>query len=76
LNITAPNRKESAVDAAKMKPTPEAKIRKRQEKMDQRRRHSRDKRLDNGLENTFPASDPVAATQPSPSPADKTPRNR
>ena len=63
------------MDAAKMKPTPEAKIRKRREKMEERLQHSSNKRLDNGLEGTFPASDPVEATQPAPSPADKRSRD-
>jgi hypothetical protein len=36
-----------------------------------KRRKSLDEALDLGLEDTFPASDPVAVTQPSPSRCDK-----
>ena len=35
------------------------------------RRKSLDEALDAGLEDSFPGSDPVAVTQPSPSPWDK-----
>jgi hypothetical protein len=44
----------------KMRPTPEDKIRRREEKVEQRKEDS----LEKGLEDTFPASDPVAVTQP------------
>lgn len=46
--------------ANKMRPTPEDKVRKRQAKVDKRLEES----LEKGLEDTFPASDPVAVTQP------------
>jgi hypothetical protein len=46
--------------ANKMRPTPEDKVRKRQEKIEKRLEDS----LEKGLEDTFPASDPVAVTQP------------
>jgi nicotinate phosphoribosyltransferase len=35
------------------------------------RRRTLDKVLDEGLEDTFPASDPVSVTQPSPNSCDK-----
>ena len=44
--------------------------RKRRER-DERRKKSLDDRLDLGLEDTFPGSDPVAVTQPPASPYDK-----
>ena len=44
----------------KLPPTPASKIRKRQEKVEKRQEDS----LEKGLEDTFPASDPVAVTQP------------
>jgi hypothetical protein len=44
--------------------------RKRRER-DERRKKSLDDRLDLGLEETFPGSDPVAVTQPPASPYDK-----
>jgi hypothetical protein len=47
--------------------------RKRRERNEKRKR-SLDERLERGLEETFPASDPVAVTQPPASPYDK-PRN-
>lgn len=46
--------------ANKMRPTPEDKVRKRQAKVEKRLEDS----LEKGLEDTFPASDPVAVTQP------------
>jgi hypothetical protein len=46
--------------ANKMRPTPEDKVRKRQAKVEERLEES----LEKGLEDTFPASDPVAVTQP------------
>jgi hypothetical protein len=36
-------------------------------------RHKADKSLERGLEDTFPASDPVNVTQPAKSPQDKRP---
>jgi hypothetical protein len=36
-------------------------------------RHQADKSLESGLEETFPASDPVNVTQPAKSPQDKRP---
>jgi hypothetical protein len=38
-----------------------------------RGRHRADKSLERGLEDTFPASDPVNVTQPAKSPQDKKP---
>lgn len=46
-----------------MRPTPSDKIEKRKEKERKRAEDS----LEKGLEDTFPASDPVSVTQPSPS---------
>jgi hypothetical protein len=61
----------SEVDAMaanpKMRPTPEEKIRQREEKVERRMEES----LEKGLEDTFPASDPVAVTQPPKSRKDK-----
>jgi hypothetical protein len=37
-------------------------------------RHRADKSLEEGLEDTFPASDPVNVTQPAKSPEDRKPR--
>ena len=51
----------------KMRPTPEEKVRRRQQKVEQRK----EKSLEKGLEDTFPASDPVAVTQPAKSRRDK-----
>jgi hypothetical protein len=48
----------------------------RQEARKQQReeaRHKADKSLESGLEETFPASDPVNVTQPAKSPQDKRP---
>ena len=56
----------------KMRPTPEEKIRRRQEKLERQSGNS----LDNALEDTFPASDPVEATQPAPGPKDRKPGGR
>jgi hypothetical protein len=53
--------------ANKMRPTPQDKVRKRQEKLEKRLENS----LERGLEDTFPASDPVAVTQPPKSRSDK-----
>jgi len=39
--------------------------------VDALRRKMLDKALDDGLEDTFPASDPVSVTQPAPSSCDK-----
>ena len=44
--------------------------RKRQER-DEKRKQSLDDRLERGLEDSFPGSDPVAVTQPPASPYDK-----
>jgi hypothetical protein len=41
------------------------------ERMEPERKKSFDEALDRGLEETFPGSDPVAVTQPSPSAHDK-----
>jgi len=57
---------------ATMRPTPADKIRRRKEKEERRLENS----LEQGLEGTFPASDPVAVTQPPPSRQDKTPDQR
>jgi hypothetical protein len=46
--------------ASKMRPTPASKIRDREKKLERERENS----LEKGLEDTFPASDPVAVTQP------------
>ena len=54
-------------NARNMKPTPAAKIRRRQEKV---QRHL-EGTLDEGLAESFPASDPVNLVQPAPSAADK-----
>ena len=51
-------------EASKMPPTPEKKIRRREEKEERRMEQSPNKGLEKGLEGTFPASDPVAVTQP------------
>jgi hypothetical protein len=40
-------------------------------KREERRKEELDDRLDQGLEDTFPGSDPVAITQPPPSARDK-----
>jgi hypothetical protein len=53
--------------ASKMRPTPDEKIQRRQEKVEQRK----EKSLEKGLEDTFPASDPVAVTQPPKTPKEK-----
>jgi hypothetical protein len=56
-----PPRKETNMNTdAKMRPTPESKVRRRKEKEQKRL----EKSLEQGLEDTFPASDPVAVTQP------------
>jgi hypothetical protein len=47
--------------AGKMRPTPESKIRDREKKMEREREQGNS--LEKGLEETFPASDPVAVTQ-------------
>lgn len=44
---------------------------KRRRGQDARRKKKLDDALDRGLEDTFPASDPVSVTQPPPSPYDK-----
>jgi hypothetical protein len=51
----------------KMRPTPEDKVRQRERKVERRM----EKSLEKGLEDTFPASDPVAVTQPPKSKPDK-----
>jgi hypothetical protein len=56
--------------AKKMPPTPPEKVEARKEKERKRAESS----LEAGLEDTFPASDPVAVTQPPPSKADKRPK--
>lgn len=53
-----------------LRPTPPEKTEKRREKERQRAENS----LEKGLEDTFPASDPVNVTQPPPSKDDKKPR--
>jgi hypothetical protein len=55
----------------KMRPTPDKKIRQREDKMQRKREQDP---LDKGLADTFPASDPVEATQPAPTPEHKTDR--
>jgi hypothetical protein len=45
---------------SKMRPTPESKIRARKEKMARKLENA----LEEGLEGTFPGSDPVSVTQP------------
>jgi hypothetical protein len=50
-----------------MRPTPPEKIEKRKQKERERAENS----LETGLEDTFPASDPVSVTQPSPSKNDR-----
>jgi hypothetical protein len=70
-------REEDAVppNAKTMPPTPEDKIRQREQKEERRMEESRGKgSLEKGLEDTFPASDPVAVTQPPPSQPDKKPK--
>jgi nicotinate phosphoribosyltransferase len=42
-----------------------------QREADAERRKNLDEALDSGLEDTFPASDPVSVTQPAPSACDK-----
>jgi hypothetical protein len=56
--------------AKKMPPTPPEKVEARKEKERKRAENS----LETGLEDTFPASDPVQVTQPPPSKADKRPK--
>ena len=51
-----------AAEAKNMPPTPESKIQQRQEKVE--REQQKKNPLEKGLEDTFPASDPVAVTQP------------
>jgi len=46
----------------------------RQEEFREARRRKADETLDKGLEDTFPASDPVNVTQPAPSPDDRKPK--
>jgi hypothetical protein len=58
----------------KMRPTPPEKIEKREEKEEEKRRGRVENALEEGLEDTFPASDPVSVTQPPPTPADKKPK--
>lgn len=53
--------------ARKLEPTPPAKIRRREDKM---QRHL-DETLDEGLAETFPASDPVNVVQPAPTLEDR-----
>jgi hypothetical protein len=53
-----------------MRPTPPEKIERRKEKERKRVENS----LEKGLEDTFPASDPINVTQPAPSSADKRPK--
>ena len=48
------------MSTSKMRPTPESKSREREKKMERKRENA----LDEGLEETFPASDPVSVTQP------------
>jgi hypothetical protein len=55
--------------SAKMRPTPQEKIQRRKEKEERRLEDS----LEKGLEDTFPASDPVEVTQPPPTRGDKRP---
>jgi hypothetical protein len=43
----------------------------RNPKEDQKQRERLERSLEEGLEDTFPASDPINVTQPPPSPADK-----
>jgi hypothetical protein len=43
----------------------------RSRRADAKRRETLDKALDEGLEGTFPGSDPVSVTQPAPSACDK-----
>jgi hypothetical protein len=63
-----PIRRETIMSARrKMHPTPPEKIRKRQEEVEQRQEDS----LEKGLEGTFPASDPVAVTQPPKHPVER-----
>jgi len=56
--------------AAKMRPTPPEKVEARRQKERKRAEDS----LEKGLEDTFPASDPINVTQPPPSAADKRPK--
>lgn len=53
-----------------LRPTPPEKVEQRKEKERKRAEDS----LEKGLEDTFPASDPVSVTQPPPTPADKKPK--
>jgi len=57
-------------ESTNMRPTPPEKIEARKEKERKRAENS----LEKGLEDTFPASDPVNVTQPPPSAADKKPK--
>ena len=54
----------------KLRQTPPEKIERRKEKERERVEDS----LEQGLEGTFPASDPINVTQPAPSVADKKPK--
>jgi hypothetical protein len=56
----------------KLRPTPPEKVEKRKEQ-ENKRRHAENS-LETGLEDSFPASDPVSVTQPPPSPQDKKPK--
>jgi hypothetical protein len=56
--------------APKMRPTPAEKVEARKEK----ERKRAEEALETGLEDTFPASDPVSVTQPAPSAADRRPK--
>jgi hypothetical protein len=49
----------------------EARRREAKEEAKDKQRRSMEKSLEKGLEDTFPASDPVAVTQPPPSKRDK-----
>jgi hypothetical protein len=49
----------------------EARRREAKEEAKENKRRALDKSLEKGLEDTFPASDPVAVTQPPPSKRDK-----
>jgi hypothetical protein len=53
-----------------MRPTPREKVERRKEKERERAEES----LEKGLEDTFPASDPVNVTQPPPSKEDRKPK--
>ena len=72
-NKAAPNNRAAPNDAVSQADIDRKRRQEAREEQRDQDRHKADNSLERGLEETFPASDPINVTQPSKSPQDKKP---